>query len=294
MKACEAFGRFGTRPTDLHPAWHSVSLYARLVGMELIALCRDPGELKLSTTADWMTSMCIRLHAHGADRRNAKAALGALKSAGLLTLESGAVRLWLAPVEAQSGSTQVPLVFQSCSSHDPDLSQVVESTQITKDRQIEETEERDKNYTTTREAVADPPPANEQRPNTPLHERLHQEFSKRYFERYTCSVLLDVAKAREFARWCTENFQALGHADALTLGIRLIENYFASTEAWLIAATYPFPALAKHPQKYLKPRAEWKPPASTNRRASGSAPVSPAHEFAEEARRQAAGEDLWS
>ena len=122
-KPSEVFGAYGTRPVDLHGDWYLVSHYARLIGMELIAICKDPSDLRLPVGSDWAETLCAKMCVSGADRRNAKAAMTKLVGAGFLHPEDGFVRITLVPLRIQSGSTSVPLRSHSGSTPDPKPSQ---------------------------------------------------------------------------------------------------------------------------------------------------------------------------
>lgn len=141
MKPSKAFGRYGTRPLDLHGDWYLVSFHARLIGMELISYCRDPGDLRLPVGRDWKEALCAKMAINGCDRRNAKAALDRLVEARLLRVEGGFVHISLEPspiqsgstpdsLEIQSGSTSDPLAIQSGSSPDPNQSQSGENIKL--------------------------------------------------------------------------------------------------------------------------------------------------------------------
>lgn len=125
-KPSEVFGAYGTRPTDLHGDWYRVSFHARLIGMELIALCKDPADLRLPVGDDWRETLCAKMCVSGPDRRNAKAAMDKLVAAGFLRLEGGFACVSLVPLRIHSGSTSVPLRIQSGSTPDPNPIQVPE------------------------------------------------------------------------------------------------------------------------------------------------------------------------
>jgi hypothetical protein len=119
-KASAVFGRYGTRPLDLHGDWYSkVSFYARCVGMELIAHCKDPGDLRLPVGDDWRETLCGKMSVTGPDRRNARGAMDALVKAGFLHHEGAFARLTLEPERAHFGSTSVPVEIHSGSTPDP-------------------------------------------------------------------------------------------------------------------------------------------------------------------------------
>lgn len=128
-KASVAFGAYGTRPTDLHGDWYRVSLHARLIGMELIALCADPGDLRLPVGDDWRETLCAKMCVSGPDRRNAKVAMSKLEEAGFLRIESGFARVSLVPLRVQSGSTSVSLRSHSGFTPDPKTTQTTEIVQ---------------------------------------------------------------------------------------------------------------------------------------------------------------------
>lgn len=125
-KPSEVFGTYGTRPIDLHGDWYLVSHYARLIGMELIALCKDPADLRLPVGNDWKETLCAKMCVSGSDRRNAKAAMDKLVEAGFLRAEDGFACVSLVPLRIQSGSTSVPLRSQSGSTPDPKPTQLPE------------------------------------------------------------------------------------------------------------------------------------------------------------------------
>lgn len=170
MRPSEAFGEFGCIPSKLDPAWISqISLHARLIGQILISMCKDPGDLSLSVSADWKDALCVLLLVKGTDRRNAKAALQQLVDHGFLTVEQGRVRVNLVPVLAPDGSKVDPKWIQPDVSFDSKSTQVIENTQLTFDRiDIEKRRVKEEEHVRAREAESkanvapQPEPANNQ------------------------------------------------------------------------------------------------------------------------------------
>lgn len=157
MKPKDAFGRYGCVPREMHPAWQRVSYFARALGRDLISRVDDFDTMRIETSGEWRTSLCLTLSINGPERRNAKAALDSLASAGLLQAFDGFVVIGLQPVCSRSVS--VP---------DPDLSQVTEKTQVTfsSKQAIKQASESDAR---ARESSArfEKPPVGEAPPNTP-------------------------------------------------------------------------------------------------------------------------------
>lgn len=131
MRPREAFKEwdgYGCVPRRMHPAWQRVSYLARALGRDLMSLVDDFATMRIRTSGDWKSSLCLSLCVNGRnDRRNAKHALDALVEAGLLTVEDGSVT-----VNVQPRCTHGALTVQS-SSH----SGVFNSTQVPENTQVE-------------------------------------------------------------------------------------------------------------------------------------------------------------
>lgn len=193
-KASVAFGAYGTRPTDLHGDWYRVSLHARLIGMELIALCADPGDLRLPVGDDWRETLCAKMCVSGPDRRNAKVAMSKLEEAGFIRIEPGFARVSLVPLRVQSGFTPVSLRSHSGFTPDPKSTKTLEIVQVqNQGREVNKGESEDlarareasefqrrnpepvESFVPTRRPVGDPPP-NVQAPAPALPVRLVWEL----------------------------------------------------------------------------------------------------------------------
>lgn len=143
MRPKEAFGRFGCRPLDLHPAWRRVHYGARALGMDMLAHCAEPGERKLPVEADWMSSVCLTLGIDGKDRRNQKVNLQSLLDAGLITIGDGWVRVELEPCSDRV-ATVSPVGRQSVAASSPlGCVRVANNTQVAEIRPSDSLERRE-------------------------------------------------------------------------------------------------------------------------------------------------------
>lgn len=233
-KASAVFGRYGTRPLDLHGDWYTkVSFYARLVGMDLIAHCKDPGDLRLPVSSDWRETLCGKLAVPGADRRNARGAMDALVKAGFLHHEGAWARISLEPemlhsgstpdpVAIHSGSTSVPLPFQSGSTSDPLPSQPSEIIEPEASSREEGRKEREGEsepapeiFIPERRPVGEPPPGfvdtyQEAPKPLPLHDQILTAWKRAVGDKLgkTPGSTKRVAdSAAEIAEWLGENVE---------------------------------------------------------------------------------------
>lgn len=125
MRPKDAFGRYGCVPRDMHPAWQRVSYFARALGRDLISRVDDFDSMRIETSGEWRTSLCLTLCINGPERRNAKGALDSLAEAGLLQTFDGFVVIGLQPLCTRSVSVPVP-----------DSTQVTETPQVTSDSKL--------------------------------------------------------------------------------------------------------------------------------------------------------------
>jgi len=162
MKPKDAFGRYGCVPREMHPAWQRVSYFARALGRDLISRVDDFDTMRIETSGEWRSSLCLTLCINGPERRNAKGALDALVAAGLLQTFDGFVVIGLQPVCTRSVSVQ-----------DPDPTQVTVTTQVTSDskqaiKQARESDARARESSARFEKPPLPPPPPEL--PAPVHE----------------------------------------------------------------------------------------------------------------------------
>lgn len=133
MKPKDAFGRYGCVPREMHPAWQRVSYFARALGRDLISRVDDFDTMRIETSGEWRSSLCLSLCINGPERRNAKAALHGLVDAGLLAVGDGFVTVGLQPLGSCSAVGRQSVGSRSVSVPVPDSNQVVENTQVTSD-----------------------------------------------------------------------------------------------------------------------------------------------------------------
>jgi hypothetical protein len=146
MKPKDAFkGGYGCVPRQMHTAWQRVSYLARALGRDLLSRVDDFETMRISTSGEWMSSLCLLLQVNGGnDRRIAKSALAQLVQHGLISVGDGFVTVNQEPIKRSECSRDVSPMSVVCLSGVSGTTEVPENTQVTFDSKqaIKQVEER--------------------------------------------------------------------------------------------------------------------------------------------------------
>jgi len=280
-RASAVFGRYGTRPLDLHGDWYTaVGYYPRMVGMDIISHCKDPADLRLPVGADWRESLCGKLAITGTDRRQAKAAMDSLVKAGFLHHEGTFARISLepevhtvgSPLEHLRDTVGSPPVHGLHTVGSPPVQQPTQEPETIQEdlgsREVRLTrevrEEAPPPVVHFRKPVGEPPPGLPPA-EPPLAETILAEHSRRYLELRACPPSENRKAAVKLAEWCERDAsQRAFKLGARDLALRVLAGLFASDRA--AERRYPLAFAAQDPEEYLTPPAGVKPVVSSRER----------------------------